>query len=266
VIVLRLPYAASPSNVVSYFYPERANGPAFVGREARWDWLDFEPSPEDNLHLGLIWPSQWKKALALEASTGENPADEAAAILLAETYRTAGSERHGFCISEALFRLSRNAIEQALVARPTSPKLLEELIDLSAWGCDSYPPCGIPEQQDLISAFRRLAAADPQNPALPTWQPLVDILSASLTATPIEASTSTMAATTTAQLPGTPTATRTPTAVPLSRNEPSPPAELAVPAGHDGEPSFAALWFAVGAVLGGLMVALYMRRKINSTP
>jgi hypothetical protein len=263
VIVLRLPYAASASNVLSYYYPEKVNGPAFVGREARWDWIDFEPSRKDDLHPDLVWPSQWKKALALEASTGENPADEAAAIQLAETYRTAGSERHGFCISDALFHLGRNAIEQALVARPTSPKLLGELIALTAWRCDSYPPCGISEQQELISAFRRLGAADPQNPALAEWQPLVDSISASLTATPTEAPLPAEASATATHLV-TPTATGTATTVPLPRNEASLPVQSVVPAEQKGEPIRIALGFAVGAILGGSMVALYLRRRNHS--
>lgn len=260
VIVLRLPYAASPSNVLSYYFPDRMNGPAFVGREARWDWIDFEPSPSDNLHLDLVWPSQWKKALALEASTGENPADEAAAIQLAETYRTAGSERHGFCISDALFRLGRNAIQQALVARPTSPNLLGELIALTAWRCDSYPPCGLPEQQQLVSAFRRLAAADPHNPALVEWQPLVNSISASLTATPTEVPLPTVASVT-ATLPVIPAATGTPTTAPLPGNEALLPVESVVPADHNRESIHIALGLAVGAILGGSTVALYLGRR-----
>jgi hypothetical protein len=260
VIVLRLPYAASASNVLSYSYPERVNGPAFVGREARWDWIDFEPSLEDNLHLDVVWPSLWKKALALEASTGENPADEVAAIQLAETYRTAGSERHGFCISDALFRLGRNAIEQALVARPTSPKLLAELIALTAWRCDSYPSCDATEQQEFISVFGRLAAADPQNPAVVEWQPLVNTISASLTATPTDAPLPT-GASVTATLPITPTATGTPVTIPLPRNEALLPVESVLPAERNREPVHIALGLAVGATLGGSIVALYLRRR-----
>ena len=168
VVVLRLPYAASTSNVFvsNPWDPQIVPTPAFVGREVRWHWRDLEPTAEDDLHLTFVWPGLWQEILDLEAATGENPADVGAAIALAEDYREAGSERHGFIVSDPLYHLSRTAIEEALAYNPGSLDLHVELAGIDAWRCDGYPPCSLEEIAAILERVDRLLEANPSEERL----------------------------------------------------------------------------------------------------
>jgi hypothetical protein len=168
-----MPYAASASNVFvsNPWDPEPVPAPAFVGREVRWHWRDLEPTVEDDLHLAFVWPGLWQEILDLEAETGENPADVEAAIALAEDYREAGSERHGFMVSSSLYHLSRTAIEEALAYNPGSLDLRIELASIEAWRCESYPPCSLEEVAANLEIVDRLIEANP------SVQQLLDIQS-----------------------------------------------------------------------------------------
>jgi hypothetical protein len=161
VVVLRLPYAASESNVfiTSPWNPEPAAPPVFVGREVRWHRLGLEPTAEDNLTLTFAWPADWQHILDLEAQTGANPRDVSAAIALAEAYREAGSEKHGFMISDPLYHLSRTAVEEALAYSPDSLDLQVELASIEVWRCESYPGCSLEEVAALHETVSALAGA-----------------------------------------------------------------------------------------------------------
>lgn len=167
VVVLRLPYAVSDSNIFAYYpYDPWGRGaeptPAFVGREIRWTWRDLEPTDQDNLALYFIWPDRWQEMLDLEAQTGRNPSDVPAAVALAEAYREAGSDGHGFMVSEPLYRLSRTAIEEALPYSPESLELQIELAVIDAWWCDANPACSL---ENLAAIRARVDGLLEESPA-----------------------------------------------------------------------------------------------------
>ncbi len=167
VVVLRLPYAASNSNVfvTNPWDPGPVPPPVFVGREVRWHWRDLEPTAEDNLRLTFVWPADWQHILDLEAQTGVSPDDVSAAVALAEAYREAGSERHGFMVSDPLYALSRTAVEEALAYSPDSLDLQIELAAIEVWRCEGFV-CGPEELGALSDTVNQLLEASPSDERL----------------------------------------------------------------------------------------------------
>lgn len=169
VITLRLPYAASASNVYlsDPWNPTKVASPVFVGREVRWEWSNLEPTQADDLKVVFVWPNQWQAILALEGITGENPDDVQAAIQLAEAYREAGSERHGFPISEPLYRLAKQAVQMGLAYNPNNADLQTELLVIELWKCHmAYPACDTAHNQTLLDTYEAMLAEHPDNERL----------------------------------------------------------------------------------------------------
>ncbi len=169
VITLRLPYAASESNVYvsDLGQPMEGTQPVFVGREVRWEWSNLEPTQADNLRTIFVFPDQWQNIIALEGVTGANPADVDSAIKLAEAYRDVGSERHGAAVSEPLYRLAKQAVQMGLAYNPDSPKLDAELLVIELWWCNfGNPACTDEYNQSLLQSYEAMLAEQPDNQAL----------------------------------------------------------------------------------------------------
>jgi hypothetical protein len=175
VVVLRFPYSVGPSN---FLLPDpseyrRAPLPTFVGHEVRWEFEGFEPD-HDNLFPSFIWPSEWGRILELETLTGLRPADVDAAIALSQAYRHAGTDRHGFLYYEPLYRLSRQAILQALAYDPDHLALHLELarIELDRCWYEFTYRC-LPPIQARIDT---IATTSPHNPEVATVRADVEYL------------------------------------------------------------------------------------------
>ncbi len=83
-IVARLPYAATPDNVI----PSR-NGPkpsVFSGNEVHWVFHAFEPAPKDDIRFTVIEPKQWQAILGARAAVAANPGDGERLLELARAY------------------------------------------------------------------------------------------------------------------------------------------------------------------------------------
>jgi hypothetical protein len=135
-LALRLPYAASPSNVyIEGYLAEGNNRPdaRFVGNEIRWQWFDFEPTAEDNFSLRIVWPQQWLRILELESRVSDTPRDVDLVIELSYAYMTAGSGRKGFPANEQLSMLSENVVRRALALQPNSSSLHAQLARVEWW-------------------------------------------------------------------------------------------------------------------------------------
>jgi hypothetical protein len=274
VVVLRLPYAVSDSNVFAY-YPynpwDRAPGPtpAFVGREIRWDWHDLEPTAEDNLALYFIWPDRWQEILDLETQTGRNPSDVSAAVALAEAYREAGSDGHGFMVSESLYRLSRTAIEEALPYSPESLELEIELAVIEAWWCDANPACSLENLVAIRARVDELLEASPSDALLLEmrdrleWAAEFASLATDNAAFAATVTSGAVTATAEASTARAPVDTVGPPAAP-SIATPTPLPAGAAPSGPDGgalDPVSAAAGLAVGIGATLAWGALRRRRK-----
>jgi hypothetical protein len=279
VVSLRLPYSASAANVyrLPMGDPATAPAPVFVGREARWEWSHFEPGQSDNLRIIFIDSDRWRKIVALEGQTGQKPDDVGLAIQLAEAYRSAGSERHGYASNFQLYRLARQAVQMALAYRPLDSQLQAELLSIDIVQCVSeYTACPSARSQDLAQAYADFVDQHPDEALLAPARAVIDQLNllTAITDTPtpglaasLEATTSPATATpqpqptTAVTVPPAPTAsaTRQPaTAEPT----PAAPAPTQAPAATAGPfTASSAVIFAAGLAVGGVLAALALRGR-----
>ena len=264
VISLRFPYAASPSNVfvTNLFSDGQRPIPVFVGREARWEWTDLEPTSKDNLSLTFVSPGHWNQILSLESETGERPSDVALAIRLAEAYLDAGSERHGFLVSEPLYRLAKDAILLALIYHPASLDLLDELLVLDVWRCNSPPGCEAGERASLVRAFDQRLAPDPGNERLLELGWVIESFRERQAATATEATDTPLTSTRYPTVRPLPTSTQTPLERPLAEPR-STPAVSVAPATSPGPPDLSILLVFVSGLAVGSAVSLGARSVIR---
>ena len=178
VIVLRLPYTASPANVWWAASPSEAtlgrpwldlSGGAFEENEVRWSWANFEPDPQTVFDVMVIRPATWQSVLSLESRAQANPGDVQTALALAEAYRNAGSGAKGFLVSPALADLAELAVRRALTFAPQELALHSELAELLAWRLGMlYGPLLDPSQppekiQELHDELALILQMDPAN-------------------------------------------------------------------------------------------------------
>jgi hypothetical protein len=238
-----------------------------VGREARWHWRDLEPTAEDDLHLSFVWPAEWQAILDLEAQTGADPSDVSAAVALAEAYREAGSERHGFMVSDPLYHLSRTAVEQALAYRPESFDLRVERAAIEVWRCESYPGCDLNELAVLGQSLADLELAAPSDERPLALQGRLAAVFDQVTwfaTQQAQSATPDLAEATTTSGVSRPAPTLAPSRTPIPTTTPGSIAEPAA-AGAAGfpEPISGAVGLAVG-IGGGLAAGAVLRKRVRS--
>jgi len=137
-IILRLPYEASPQNVILDFgigWAETTPGGVFQGNEVRWHFEDFEPGLEQNMEFALVAPTAWQGVLAARESTRKNPNDGEAWGMLGKAYKQV------FFMSKAyredaggqeIYRLSIEAYEKCLALKPEDAQWHAGFADLLA--------------------------------------------------------------------------------------------------------------------------------------
>lgn len=99
-LILNLPYPASKETMAGmrnalrlppYYLPkpgEMPGSPTYNGNQVRWVWRDFEPGPEDDFAVWLIWPSMWKKIETARATVAADPLNGLAWLELAYVYHS----------------------------------------------------------------------------------------------------------------------------------------------------------------------------------
>ncbi len=120
-IILRLPYEASPLNVI---IPDEEIGDAtFDGKEVSWSFTDFEPTREHDFVFNIVKPSVWNRVVTERENTDQNPKDGEAWGRLGKAYKEACfASAKGYPRSDEsaylLYILSRGAYEDALARLP----------------------------------------------------------------------------------------------------------------------------------------------------
>ena len=152
-ITLRLPYDASPKNVI---LDETQDIPQFSGREARWSFSELEPTRGDNLHFVIVKPAIWKQVVIELENTSQNPQDGEAWGFLGKAYKQAlfasgkGYPRVDAAAAE-LYRLSKDAYDHAIKLKPEDglwhAGYAELLLDEYYWG--SYQDRSYTAELDL---------------------------------------------------------------------------------------------------------------------
>ena len=140
-IILRLPYPATPQNVVMGLqigWAETTPGGEFHDNEVRWHFENFEPGPFEavlNMEFALVSPSAWQAVLTERDNVAKNPNDSEAWGRLGKAYKSiflmskfyrddaAGAE---------LYQLSIEAYETCLALNPNDAQWHAGFADLLA--------------------------------------------------------------------------------------------------------------------------------------
>jgi tetratricopeptide (TPR) repeat protein len=127
-IILRLPYDASPQNVI-LDDPQNTNRsswqttPQLIGREVHWTFTELEPTPYDNITFDIVKPMVWKTVLIELENVTKDPQDGESWGFLGKAYKQAlfasgkGYPRVDEGADE-LYQLSKDAYEQAIKLKP----------------------------------------------------------------------------------------------------------------------------------------------------
>ena len=184
VIILRLPYDASPKNVIlddpmNDFQDASQGSPEFEGREARWTFTELEPTTSDNLTFDIVKPFIWNQVVIELTKVTQNPQDGEAWGFLGKAYKQAlfasgkGYPRVDAAASE-LYLLSREAYENALALKPEDglwhagfAELLLDEYYWSSWDDRSYT-------DELDQGLRELDLAARLAPEAPKVKELLE--------------------------------------------------------------------------------------------
>jgi tetratricopeptide (TPR) repeat protein len=136
-IVVRLPYDASPENVLLpqvNVSSEAAPSVEFSAQEVRWHFEDLEPTSENNIEVSLAIPSYWQRVVDELANVEANPQDGEAWGRLGKAYKEVvrlkkGQFRHDPEGVE-MFARSVAAYERALAILPDEGLWQYELAEL----------------------------------------------------------------------------------------------------------------------------------------
>ena len=93
-IVLRLPYDATPQNVLQGENASTSGG-QFAGNEVRWHYENLEPTDQDNWAGDIVTPGLWQSILDARAAVQSASSDAKAWSLLAQTTGQAAHDQSG---------------------------------------------------------------------------------------------------------------------------------------------------------------------------
>lgn len=139
-IILRLPYEANSQNVI---LGDSQLVPQFTGREAHWQFADFEPTTSNNLTFDIVKPVIWKQVVAELENTSRNPQDGEAYGRLGKAYKQAlFASSKNFPRTDpyapVLYQWSKDAYEKATTLKPNDGLwhlgYAELLLDYYSWG------------------------------------------------------------------------------------------------------------------------------------
>jgi len=140
-VILRLPYEASPQNVimgVQIGWAETTPGGFFQGNEVHWHFENFEPGqnqPVQNMELALVAPSAWQTVLSARAEVTKHPNDGEAWGILAKNYKQVFQMSKGYredAGGEELYQASVEAYEKCLSLKPNDAEWHAGFADLLA--------------------------------------------------------------------------------------------------------------------------------------
>lgn len=140
-IILRLPYEASPQNVVMGLqigWAETTPGGVFQGNEVRWHFDDFEPGPYEavqNMEFALVAPSVWNNLLLSRANVTKSPNDSEAWGQLGKAYKSIFLMHRFYREDDAggdLYNLAVDAYEKCLTLNPNDAQWHAGFADLIA--------------------------------------------------------------------------------------------------------------------------------------
>jgi tetratricopeptide (TPR) repeat protein len=138
-VILRLPYEASPQNVimnVQIGWAETTPGGVFQGDEVRWHFDEFEPGenqPVQNMEFALVAPPAWQTVQNARANVEKNPNDGEAWGMLAKAYKEAFQMSKGYredAGGQELYKLSVEAYEKCLSLKPNDAQWHAGFADL----------------------------------------------------------------------------------------------------------------------------------------
>jgi tetratricopeptide (TPR) repeat protein len=174
-VILRLPYEASPQNVIMDLeigWATTTPGAVFQGNEARWHFTNFEPGqnqPVQNMEFALVAPAAWQNVLAARENVKKYPSDGETWGMLAKAYKQAFQMSKGYredAGGEELYRLSVEAYEKCLSLKPKDAQwhagFADLLADRAMW--DSWSKGTTPDTiraLDEIHTALQLAPNDP---------------------------------------------------------------------------------------------------------
>ena len=174
-VILRLPYEATPQNVilnVQIGWAETAPGGVFEGNEVRWHFDNFEPGndqPVQNMEFALVAPSTWQSVLIAQENVAQSPNDGESWGLLARAYKQAYTMSKGYrddAGGQELYQLSIEAYEKCLALKPNDAQWHAGFADLLAtramWdsGPTGLTPGGVRALDEIHTALE-LAPNDP---------------------------------------------------------------------------------------------------------
>jgi hypothetical protein len=140
-VILRLPYEASPQNVVMNMpigWAETTPGGVFQGDEVRWHFEEFEPGEEDaiqTMEFALVAPPAWQTVLSARANVEQHPDDGEAWGMLAKAYKEVYLMCKGYREDpggQELYMLSVEAYEKCLSLKPDDAQWHAGFADLLA--------------------------------------------------------------------------------------------------------------------------------------
>jgi hypothetical protein len=116
-IILRLPYRATPENVL---LPSSTSGAVFTDSDVYWEFDDLEPTREDNWQAVIISPETWLEIVAARDRLESFPNNTSALLRLSKViYSACVEERMGFLESSPeMFAEGLNAIKKAISLAP----------------------------------------------------------------------------------------------------------------------------------------------------
>ncbi len=140
-IILRLPYEASPQNVVMGLqigWAETTRGGVFEGNDVRWHFDNFEPGPNQavqNMEFALVAPSVWNKLLLVRANAAKSPNDSEAWGQLGKAYKSVFLMNRFYRSDDGggeLYQLAVEAYEKCLALNPNDAQWHAGFADLLA--------------------------------------------------------------------------------------------------------------------------------------
>lgn len=173
-IILRLPYEASPQNVIMDFeigWATTTPGGVFAGNEVRWHFEDFEPGREQNMQFALVAPPAWQNVLTARENVTKNPNDGEAWGMLAKAYKFIFLLNKGYrqdVGGQELYTLSVEAYEKCLSLKPDDAQWHAGFADLLAYRSlwDSWSRDTRPEALRALNEIHTALELAPNDPVV----------------------------------------------------------------------------------------------------
>ena len=176
-VILRLPYEASPQNVIFEIGLGWANttpGGVFDGNEVRWHFEEFEPGmdqPVQNMEFALVAPPAWQTVLAARANMEKYPNDGEVWGMLGKAYKEVFLMGKGYredAGGQELYQLSVEAYEKCLSLKPNDAQWHAGFADLLAnramW--DSWLSDPTPETFRALEEIHTALELAPNDPVV----------------------------------------------------------------------------------------------------